>query len=85
MQVVGPTSCGKTYFVRQVLQTPELKHFRVEWYYNQPQHEYDVYAAKRGNVRMIKGLPDYDAEDLHDLNNKRKKRYHCHWRSDGGS
>ena len=42
MQVVGPTSCGKTHFVRQVLETPELKHFRVEWYYNQSPHEYDV-------------------------------------------
>ena len=51
MQVVGPTSCGKTHFVRQVLKTPELKHFCVEWYYNQSQHEYDVYASKRGKVQ----------------------------------
>ena len=72
MQVVGPTSCGKTHFVRQVLETPELKPFCVEWYYNQPQDEYGVYASKRGNLQMIKGLPDYDADDLHDLNKKRK-------------
>ena len=72
MQVVGPTSCGKTHFVRQVLETPELKPFCVEWYYNQPQDEYGVYASKRGNLQMIKGLPDYDGDDLHDLNKKEK-------------
>ena len=37
MLVVGPTSCGKTHFVRQVLESPELRPFEVQWYYNQPQ------------------------------------------------
>ena len=72
MQVVGPTSCGKTHFVRQVLDTPELKPFHVEWYYNQPQDEYEAYASKRGRLRMIKGLPDYNVDNLHDLNRTRK-------------
>ena len=70
MQVVGPTSCGKTHFVRQVLDTPELKRFRVEWYYNQPQDEYD--ASKRGRLQMIKGLPGYNVDNLHELNRTRK-------------
>ena len=73
MLVVGPTSCGKTHFVRKVLETPELKPFEVEWCYNQPQKEYEDYAVRRGNVRMKKGLPDYDVDDLHDLNKKNRK------------
>ena len=68
IQVVGPTSCGKTHFVRQTLERPELKSFQVHWHYNQPQQEYDDYAYRRGNVRMVKGLPDCNVEDLHDLN-----------------
>ena len=73
MLVVGPTSCGKTHFVRQVLEAPELRSFEVQWNYNQPQKEYENYAAKRGNVRMAKGLPEFDVDDLHDLNKKKKK------------
>ena len=58
--------------MRQVLDTPELKPFHVEWYYNQSQDEYDVYASKRGRLQMIKGLPGYNVDDLHDLNKTRK-------------
>ena len=57
----------------QVLESPELRPFEVQWYYNQPQKEYENYAATRGNVRMVKGLPEFDVDDLHDLNKKKKK------------
>ena len=73
MLVVGPTSCGKTHFVRQALETEELKHSPVEWYFNQHQREYDIYARQRGKVDMIKGLPDYDTDGLVDLNPGKKK------------
>ena len=74
MLVVGPTSYGKTHFVRQALKTEELKHLPVEWYFNQHQREYDIYARQRGKVDMIKGFPNYDTDDLADLNPGKKKR-----------
>ena len=35
LMIVGPTSCGKTLFVRQLLESKRMKDFNIEWHYNQ--------------------------------------------------
>ena len=37
LMIVGPTSCGKTFFVRQILESQKMLGFYFECYYNQPQ------------------------------------------------
>ena len=73
MLVVGPTQCGKTYFVQRVLtknciECPSEKPTQIYWFYNQWQPRY--YALKRALKRRIlftQGLPDL-SEDLHEIN-----------------
>ena len=71
--VVGPTQCGKTYFVQQVLtkkciEYPSEKPIQVYWFFNQWQPRYD--ALKRvlkKKILFTQGLPDL-SEDLHQIN-----------------
>ena len=73
MLVVGPTQCGKTYFVQQVLtknciEYPSEKPTQIYWFCNQWQPRYD--ALKRALKKWIlftQGLPDL-SEDLHEIN-----------------
>ena len=70
LMIVGPTSCGKTHFVRQLLESNQMKHFNYEWYYNQHQQTYTDFqhAFGMGRVKLRQGLPGYNEDDLCDLN-----------------
>ena len=73
MLVVGPTQCGKTYFVQQLLtkkciEYPSEKPTQIYWFYNQWQPRYD--ALKRvlkKTIQFTQGLPDL-SEDLSEIN-----------------
>ena len=73
MLVVGPTQCGKTYFVQQVLTKNCIEYLsekptQIYWFYNQWQPRYD--ALKRvlkKRILFTQGLPDL-SEDLHEIN-----------------
>ena len=71
--IVGPTSCGKTFFVRQLLESSQMKHFNFEWYYNQYQQTYTDFARTVGQHRVTlqRGLPKYNEDDLRDLQPKK--------------
>ena len=71
--IVGPTSCGKTFFVRQLLQSDRMVNFNIEWYYNQHQQTYNDFARTVGvHCVMFKhGLPKYNENYLHDLQPKK--------------
>ena len=74
LMIVGPTSCGKTHFVRQLLESSKMKDFNYEWYYNQYQQTYTDFqrAVGKGRVKLSRGLPKYNDEDLRDLNPVKK-------------
>ena len=73
MLVVGPTQCGKTYFVQQLLTKNCLEYSsekptQIYWFYNQWQPRYD--ALKRTlkkKIQFTQGLPNL-SEDLHEIN-----------------
>ena len=73
--VVGPTQCGKTYFVQQILESnrimyEETKPVRVFWFYNQWQERYSVLQESLGKrILFERGLPDV-SDDLHEINPK---------------
>ena len=73
MLVVGPTQCGKTYFVQQLLtknciEYPSEKSTQVYWFYNQWQPRYDALKrALKKKIQFTQGLPDL-SEDLHEIN-----------------
>ena len=70
---VGPTSCGKTFFVRQLLESKRMKDFNIEWYYNQQQTYTDFErTVGRYRVTLQRGLPKYNEDDLRDLQPKKK-------------
>ena len=52
LMIVGPTSCGKTFFVRQLLESSQMKAFNFEWYYNQQQETYTDFARTVGRHRV---------------------------------
>ena len=64
MLVVGPTQCGKTYFVEQLLtknciKYPSKKCTRIYWFYNQWQRRYATLISTLGNeIEFSQGLPD---------------------------
>ena len=74
LMVVGPTSCGKTHFVRQLLEQ-KMKSFMFEWYYNQPQKTYDEFEANVGHRRVFfaRGLPKYNPDTLANIDPKQKR------------
>ena len=73
MLVVGPTQCGKTYFVQQLLtknciEYPSEKPTKIYWFYNQWQPRYDALKrALKKKIQFTQGLPDL-SEDLHEIN-----------------
>ena len=75
MLVVGPSQCGKTYFVEQLptipcVKYPNKKPRRIEWFYNQWQPRYNSLQSALGNdIQFTQGLPEL-SEDLHEINPK---------------
>ena len=64
MLVVGPSQCGKTYFVQQLLtrhciEYPYEKPIMVYWFYNQWQPRYDdIKRTLKKRIRFAQGLPE---------------------------
>ena len=75
MLVVGPSQCGKTYFVEQLLTRPCVKYLskkprRIYWFYNQWQPRYASLQSTLGDeIQFTQGLPAL-SEDLHEINPK---------------
>ena len=75
MLVVGPSQCGKTYFVQKMLtehciQFPNKKRMRITWYYNQWQPCYKTLQSTLGDtIHFTQGIPDL-SDDLHEINPK---------------
>ena len=73
MMVVGPSQCGKTHFVHQLLTHkciayPNKKPWRVCWYYNQWQPQYEeIQRDLKNKIHFAQGLPELD-EDLSNIN-----------------
>ena len=72
MLVVGPSQCGKTHFVKQLLTSPRIaypdkKPVKVYWFYNQWQPIYeDIRRVLKKNIRFAQGVPDLN-EDLSNI------------------
>ena len=72
MMVVGPSQCGKTHFVHQLLTHkcityPHKKPILVCWYYNQWQPRYEaIQRDLKNKIRFVQGLPEL-ADDLSDI------------------
>ena len=64
MMVVGPSQCGKTHFVQQLLTQncidfPEKKPWMVYWFYSQWQPSYEaIQRALQKKIRFAQGLPE---------------------------
>ena len=64
MLVVGPSQCGKTYFVEQLLtkncvKYPSKKPKRIYWFYNQWQPRYACLKSTLDDeIQFTQGLPD---------------------------
>ena len=76
MMVVGPSQCGKTHFVHQLLTHkriayPDKKPVMVYWFYNQWQPWYEeIQHALKNKIRFAQGLPEL-AEDLSNIKTSR--------------
>ena len=75
MLVVGPSQCGKTYFVEQLLTKPCVKYpskkpRRIYWFYNQWQPGYASLKSTLGDeIQFTQGLPTL-SEDLSEISPK---------------
>lgn len=75
MLVVGPSQCGKTYFVEQLLtmncvKYPNKKPRRIFWFYNQWQSRYACLKSNLGGeIEFTRGLLAM-SEDLSEINPK---------------
>ena len=73
--VVGPTQCGKTFFVEKILTTDRIlyeskKPRRIWWYYSQRQDTYKVMQSSIGKeTQLFCGLPEFE-EDLREIDPK---------------
>ena len=73
--VVGPTQCGKTFFVEKILTTDRIlyeskKPRRIWWYYSQWQDTYKVMQSSIGKeIQFFRGLPEFK-EDLREIDPK---------------
>ena len=73
MMVVGPSQCGKTHFVHQLLTHkcivyPSKKPWRVVWCYNQWQPQYEeIQRDLKNKIEFVEGVPEL-SEDLHEIN-----------------
>ena len=69
MMVVGPSQCGKTHFVHQLLTHkcmtfPDKKPVLVCWFYNQWQPKYaEIQGDLKNKIRFAQGLPEVE-DDL---------------------
>ena len=69
MMVVGPSQCGKTHFVHQLLTHeciayPDKRSVMVYWFYNQWQPQYEeIQRALEHRIRFARGLPELE-DDL---------------------
>ena len=73
--VVGPTQCGKTFFVEQIL-TKDLilyeteKPRRILWFYSQWQDRYEAMKSAIGkDIKFFRGLPKFK-DDLREIDPK---------------
>ena len=72
MIVSGPTSCGKTYFVKTMLQQNQSMYHptaqRIVWLYKRWQPLYDeIQRTVVPRVEFMKGIPfDLDSDDFFD-------------------
>ena len=73
--VLGPTECGKTFFVEKILTTVRIiyeskKPRQIWWYYSQWQDTYKVMQSSIGKeIQFIRGPPEFK-EDLREINPK---------------
>lgn len=73
--MVGPTQCGKTFLVENLLNTnriqyPSKKPRGIWWYYNQWQDRYEAMQSTLGRgIQFFQGLPD-SGDDLREINPK---------------
>ena len=76
MMVVGPSQCGKTHFVHQLLthkciDYPDKKPVLVVWYYNQWQPKYEeIQRDLKNKIRFVQGLPELE-DDLSTIKTSR--------------
>ena len=76
MMVVGPSQCGKTHFVHQLLTHkriayPDKRPVMVCWLYNQWQPRYEeIQRALKKKIRFAQGLPELK-EDLSNITSSR--------------
>ena len=75
MLVVGPSQCGKTYFVEELLTKPcvnypNKKLRKIHWFYNQWQHRYkSLQLALGDDIQFTQCLREL-SEDLREINPK---------------
>ena len=75
MMVVGPTECGKTLFVKQLLTKPCIKYptrkpRKIVWFYSQWQSGYEELKSCLGDViAFCEGIPQF-SEELREINPK---------------
>ena len=73
--VVGPTECGKTHFVKQLLTKPCIKYptrkpRKIVWFYSQWQSGYEELKSCLGDViAFCEGIPQF-SEELREINPK---------------
>ena len=73
--MVGPTQCGKTFFVEKILTTDRIlyeskKPRRIWWYYSQWQDSYKVMQSSfEKEIQFFRGLPEFK-EDLREIDPK---------------
>ena len=60
IQISGPTGCGKTFFVRRMLQERLIDPFptRIIWVYSEWQSDYDMVRENLPHVEFIEGWRD---------------------------
>ena len=72
MLVVGPSQCGKTHFVEEVLTEncinfPDNKPQQIIWFYNQWQKRYDQLQRRLGDkIVFEQGIPEL-SDDLNEI------------------
>jgi len=75
MLVVGPSQCGKTYFVEELLTKPcvnypNKKQRKIQWFYNQQQPRYAaLQRTLKDEIQFTQGLPEL-SDDLREINPK---------------
>ena len=78
MLVVGPSQCGKTYFVEKVftencIQFPDNKPQQIIWLYNQWQKRYEQLQRRLGDrIVFEQGIPEL-SEDLSEISLSRHR------------